>query len=81
MLVDTLLFADKVKKTNMFDWTQEHTLAITDNALYNIHKKQIKRCIRIDSIGALIKTISKKNMREFTVHVPTEYDYRFTSEK
>jgi len=81
LLVDTLLFADKVKKTNMFDWTQERTLAITDNALYNIHKKSIKRCIRIDTIGALIKTISKRNMKEFTVHVPTEYDYRFTSEK
>jgi hypothetical protein len=25
-----LLFADKIKKTNMFDWTQERTLVITN---------------------------------------------------
>jgi hypothetical protein len=38
-----LLFADKIKKTNMFDWTQERTLVITNQAIYNIHKKEIKR--------------------------------------
>jgi hypothetical protein len=35
---EKLLFADKVKKTNMFEWTQERTLVITNVALYNIHK-------------------------------------------
>lgn len=47
---DTFLYASKVKKTNMFEWTQERTLVITNNALYNIHKKSIKRMIRISDI-------------------------------
>ena len=37
--LDQLVYAAKVKKTNMFEWTQERTLVITNNALYNIHKK------------------------------------------
>lgn len=40
---EKLLFADKIKKTNMFDWTQERTLVITNQAVYNIHKKEVKR--------------------------------------
>lgn len=35
---EKLLFADKIKKTNMFEWTQERTFVITDEAIYNIHK-------------------------------------------
>ena len=82
IFIDRLVYASKVKKTNMFDWTQERTLAITDNAIYNIHKKQIKRCIAIKDIGGMTKTVwpSKCN-NEFTVHVPSTYDYRFVSEK
>ena len=64
----------------MFEWTQERTLAITDKAIYNIHKKQIKRCIRIETIGGMSKCVPpSKNTDEFTIHVPKEYDYRFVS--
>jgi len=55
--LDELIFASKVKKTNMFEWTQERVLAITNNAIYNIHKKQIKRMININDIGGMTKTI------------------------
>jgi len=66
----------------MFDWTQERTLAITDNAIYNIHKKAIKRCIEFKHVGGMTKTVSpSKCITEFTVHVPNTYDYRFVSEK
>lgn len=82
MLLDQLLYANKVKKTNMFDWTQERTLAITDNAIYNIHKKSIKRCIHFKDIGGMTKTVwPSKCVTEFTIHVPSAYDYRFVSEK
>ena len=81
-VADVLVYASKVKKTNMFDWTQERTLAITDKAIYNIHKKQIKRCIEIKSLGGMTKTVPpSKCAIEFTVHVPSAYDYRFVSEK
>ena len=78
---DNFLYANMVKKTNMFEWTQERTLVITDQALYNIHKKKIKRVIMISDIGGMTKTVSpSKNVTEFTVHVPSSYDYRFISE-
>lgn len=63
------MYAAKVRKTNMFEWAQERTLVITDKALYNIHKKNIKRVIRIDSIGGLTKCTGGKKNDEFTVHV------------
>ena len=78
---DTFLYANMVKKTNMFEWTQERTLVITDQALYNIHKKKIRRVIMISDIGGITKTVTpSKNTIEFTVHVPSSYDYRFLSE-
>jgi len=42
---EPLLFADKVRKTNMFGWTQTRTLVITKQSLYNIHSKKVKRMI------------------------------------
>lgn len=76
---EKLLFADKIKKTNMFNWTQERTFVITEKALYNIHKKVIKRTILHKDIGGLSKTIPPSKALEFTVHVPSKYDYRFSS--
>lgn len=63
----------------MFNWTQERTFVITNNGLYNIHKKEIKRNILVKDIGGLTKTIPPSKAMEFTVHVPTAYDYRFSS--
>ena len=82
--LDQLVYAAKVKKTNMFEWTQERTLVITNNALYNIHKKSIKRVIEFKDIIGMTKTVPpSKNVQEFTVHVggDTAYDYRFITEK
>lgn len=79
---EQLLFADKVKKTNMYEWTQERTLVITDKAIYNVHKKAVKRTIQIKEIGGMTKTVPpSKSTTEFTVHVPSEYDYRFLSNR
>lgn len=79
---DTLVYASMIKKTNMFEWTQERMLAITNNAIYNIHKKKIKRVILINDIGGITKTVPPSRCQvEFTIHVPSAYDYRFESEK
>ena len=32
-------------------------------------------------IGALTKTVPPSKSLEFTIHVPLEYDYRFSSER
>ena len=71
-----------VKKINQFEWSQERMLAITNNAVYNIHKKKIKRAIMINDIGGLTKTVPPSRCTtEFTIHVPSSYDYRFSTEK
>ena len=80
--LDTLVYAAMVKKINQFEWSQERMLAITDVGIYNIHKKKIKRCIQIVEIGGITKTVPPSRCAtEFTVHVPTSYDYRFSTEK
>ena len=80
IFIDTLVYANKVKKKRYW-WAQERTLAITNNALYNINNKKVQRTILIKDIGAIIKTMPpSKNTTEFTVVVPKKYDYRFISE-
>merc|ERR1712060_848267 len=65
-----------------YEWSQERMIAITDKAIYNIHKKKIKRVIQHSEIGGITKTVpSSRNVTEFTIHVPSSYDYRFSSEK
>ena len=76
---EKLFFADKIKKTNMFNWTQTRTFVVTEQAIYNIHSKQIKRKILVKDIGGLSKTVPPSKALEFVVHVPIAYDYRFTS--
>ena len=78
---EKIIFADKVKKTNMFEWTQERILVLTTVGLYNIHKKEVKRKIMIEDIGGLTKTVPPSKAMEFTVHVPIKYDYRYSSQK
>ena len=74
------MFTDKVKKINMFGWTQERTLMITNEKIYNIKNKKAKRKIKIADLGGISKTMLGSKI-EFTLHVPKEYDYRFISEK
>jgi hypothetical protein len=45
--IEILLFADKIKKINMFDWTQERIFIITTERIYNIKKQKIKRQIQV----------------------------------
>jgi len=54
-------------------------LVISNQCVYNIHKKEIKRTIYIKDIGGLTKTIPPSKAQEFTIHVPSAYDYRFSS--
>lgn len=75
-----MLFADKVKKINMFGWTQERTIVVTTESIYNIKKQKKKRQIKIVDLGGVSKALAGSKV-EFTLHVPKSYDYRFCSEK
>ena len=80
--LDTLIFASKVKKINHFGMNQERTIAITDKAIYNIHKGKIKRSIMMNDCTALTKTVEPSKCKtEFTLHVQRTYDYRFISDE
>lgn len=65
----------------MFGWNQERILAITTEHIYNIKKHKPKRKIGITLLGGISKTVNVANKQEFTLHVPTQYDYRFLSDK
>lgn len=45
--LETLLFSDKVKKINMFNWVQERCLVVTNEKIYNLKKNKIKRAILV----------------------------------
>mmetsp|Transcript_46425 Transcript_46425/g.61485 ORF Transcript_46425/g.61485 Transcript_46425/m.61485 type:complete len:100 (+) Transcript_46425:53-352(+) len=69
---ETLVYAAMVKKINLYDWSQERMLVITDQGIYNVYKKKIKRKIEIRDIGGVTKTIPpSKKLDEFTVGVPS----------
>jgi len=64
----------------MFGFVQERMLVVTNERVYNIKKTTVKRIIQIKTLGGISKcTAAGKN--EFTLHVPSEYDYRFHSDK
>ena len=42
-MLESLIYAAMVKKINMYDWSQERMLVITDQSIYNMHKKKVKR--------------------------------------
>jgi len=63
----------------MYEWTQDRIVVVTTDKVYNLKKAKIKRAIPITKIGGLSKTLTGRN--EFTIHVPSEYDYRFISDK
>ena len=55
-------------------------MVITSNFVYNLKKKSVKRKIALIEIGGVSKSLAS-NSSEFVIHVPKEYDYRYTSDK
>jgi len=76
---ETILFSDKLIKINRFGWSQERIILITENGIYNLKKKELKRRIPLQIILGI--TISK-NSDEFVIHGnDIEYDYHYISAK
>ena len=77
---ESLLFSDVIYKFNSMDWKQQRNIMITNKYIYNLKGENIKRKIKFKDIIAL--TISgDSNSEEFIIHVPSEYDYFYSSEK
>lgn len=51
--IESVLFSDKIKKINMYEWAQERIIIITSEKVYNIKHNKIKRTILISKIGGI----------------------------
>ena len=76
---EEIQFSDKVQKINKNGWKQSRNLVLTDKAIYNLKKKELKR--RIDYTKIIGITLSKQS-DEFVIHcLEMDYDYQFISQK
>lgn len=73
---EIIMYSDKCMKINSMGLKQERYLILTSKHVYNFKKKKTRRKIKIVDVGAII--LSEKNENEFVLHVPKEYDYRYT---
>ena len=75
--LETILFTERVVKTNKFALSQQRNLIITNEALYNLNNMELKRRICLKNILGF--TVSSKTT-EFVLHCKFEdYDYHFNS--
>ena len=76
---ERIYFSAIVHKKNHFGWSQNRTMLITDIALYNINKTEVKRRIELQHLSGISVT-TKSN--EFVIHCNDyEYDYHYISSK
>lgn len=76
---EKILFSDKIIKINRYNMSQDRQLVITNKAIYNFKKKEMKRKILLSVILGI--SISKLT-DEFVIHgQEAEYDYDFVSSK
>ena len=74
---ETLYYSNKIQKINHYNMSQERFLVLTNEALYNIQKKKLKRKMKYSEIRGITFT---KLSPEFVVHgIDGEYDYLFQS--
>lgn len=72
---ETILFSDVISKKNHYGITQQRSILITNKAIYNIDKKELKRKIDIKNVKGLT---SSTETDEFVLHcVELEHDYHF----
>ena len=74
---EEIQFSDKVTKINSHGWKQERYIIITDKAIYNLKKLNLKRRIDFKTIMGI--TLSKIS-DEFVIHCDDiDYDYHYIS--
>eukprot|EP01083_Nonionella_stella_P219265 785600_1 len=73
---ETVILSTKLWKINRKHKKQIRILLLTDKAIYNIKPNKLGSCqrrIMIASVASIISSIA----HEFTINIPTEYDYRY----
>lgn len=76
---ETLLFSDKIIKINRYNMSQDRQIVISNKAIYNFKKKELKRRIDLSKMKGISIT---KVTDEFVIHGnDIEYDYDYVSSK
>lgn len=73
---EKILLSCTLFKFNRKGKRQERNFMLTTKAIYNLSKTSIKRRIEVSKVQGV--TVSKMGS-EFIIHVPDEYDYRYSS--
>ena len=76
---EDIQFSDKVNKINKNGWKQGRILLLTNKAIYNLKKTQLKRRIDYKTVmGITLSSVSD----EFVIHCEDiDYDYHYISPK
>ena len=78
-LPEVVIFSDIVVKINKKEKEQQRALLITDKALYNLMPNSFGKCKRRIALHGVVSITASDSSGEFVLHVPDEYDYRFSS--
>jgi len=74
---EIILYSDAITKINRHGQAQDRSLIITNLALYNLKKKELKRRVEIKNIKGI--SCSSEN-KELVIHcAENEYDYHYIS--
>lgn len=77
---EKVVYSGKITKFNDMGWKQERNMVVTNKSIMNLQKKSLKRKMKITTVEAITKSKSKDST-EFVLHIPSEYDYRYTGDQ
>ena len=76
---EKFLFSDEIAKKNKFGFNQTRYFILTDNAIYNLKAKKLKRRFEISKLKGITVSVAKGS-QEFVIHGnEQEHDYLFLS--
>ena len=73
---EPVMFSDKSLKINMHGSSAERDLILTTKHIYNLSGTKVRRKISITDVKAIIKSSYNNH---FVVHIPKDYDYRYST--
>lgn len=78
---EEVLFSDFVIKINRKGKEQTRTILITNHAVYNLMANNYSKCKRRIVHSEIAAITTSTTTKEFVLHVPSSYDYRYKSAK
>ena len=75
--IETVELSVKLIKINRKEKQQTRVLLLTSKAIYNIKPNKYGACQRRIMLAAVASITSSLISQEFTINIPTEYDYRY----